>query len=136
MKISSYLNSTLSSKKDYGALFIRLMMGFHLIYGVHDNVLSWEQMLEFSNFLARFEFPLPLVCAVVSVYAQLICGILLILGCYVRVAALAMIFNFIVAIVAIHLGDAYPVMFPAIAMLASALFLFFNGAGKLSLDNR
>jgi putative oxidoreductase len=136
MKINKYVNSTLGQKKEYGSLFIRMMAGFHLIYGVHDNVLSWGQMVEFANFLARYEFPLPLICASVSVYAQLICGVLFILGCYVRVASITMIFNFIVAIAVIHLGDAYPAMFPAIAMLASALFLLFNGAGKLSMDNR
>lgn len=136
MKISSYINSTFSPKTDYGALFIRLMAGFHLIYGVHDNVLHWERMVEFANFLAQYQFPVPLVCAVLSVYAQLICGALFILGWYVRIAATAMIFNFIVAIVAIHLNDSYPTMFPAIAMLASALFLLFNGAGKLSIENR
>jgi len=136
MKINQYLDSALHTKKDYGALFIRLMVAFHLIYGVHDNVLSWAQMVEFANFLAHHEFPFPLICAVVSVYAQLICGILIMLGCYVRLAAVVMIFNFIVAIFAIHGDSPYPAMFPAIAMLASALFLLFNGAGKLSLDNR
>ena len=136
MKISSYFDSTFGPKKEYGALFIRLMAGFHLIYGVYDNVMSWERMVEFANFLGQYKFPFPLLCAVVSVYTQLICGILFILGCYVRVAAMAMIFNFIVAIVVVHLHDTYPSVFPAIAMLASALFLLFNGAGKLSLANR
>ncbi len=35
--------------KAYGAIFIRLLLGFHLIYGVQDNVLSWERMLEFKT---------------------------------------------------------------------------------------
>lgn len=36
----------------------------------------------------------------------------------------------------VHLGnDPYPVMFPALVMLAGSLFLLFNGGGKLSLEN-
>ena len=35
----------------YRTLFIRLLVGFHLIYGTQDNVFSYERMLEFRNFL-------------------------------------------------------------------------------------
>ncbi len=134
MSILRTLNSYLSSKKDYAPLFIRVMAGFHLIYGVQDNVFSWERMLEFERFLGAHYFPFPLMCALVSVYAQLICGLLFIAGLWTRVAALIMIFNFVVAILSIHIGDAYPSMFPAIAMLSCSLFLLFNGAGKWSMD--
>ncbi|MHC2991046.1 DoxX family protein, partial [Pontibacter sp. HJ8] len=37
--------------KAYGVLFLRLAMGGFLIYGVQDNILSWERMLEFRHFL-------------------------------------------------------------------------------------
>jgi putative oxidoreductase len=134
MNLNTRINSLFSSKKEYAALFIRIMAGFHLIYGVQDNVFSWDRMLEFEHFLNAHSFPFPLVCAVVSVYAQLICGLLFIAGLFTRTAALVMVFNFIVAILAIHIGDTYRGVFPAIVMLSSSLFLLFNGAGKLSLD--
>jgi putative oxidoreductase len=133
--LNARVNSFFQSKREYGALFIRLMAGFHLIYGVQDNVSSWPRMIEFQRFLEANSFPFPLFCAVLSVYTQLICGLLFIIGLFTRTAALAMVVNFIVAILMIHVGDPYPAAFPAIAMLSCSLFLLFNGAGKWSLDS-
>lgn len=118
----------------YGALFIRLLVGFHLIYGTQDNVFSYERMLEFKDFLEARGVPLPLVAAHVSVYAQFIAGVLYIIGWQVRGAALVMVINFIAAIVIVHLGESYPGVFPALVMLFSSLFLLLYGAGKPSLD--
>ena len=121
--------------QDYAPLFIRLPIGFHLIYGTQDNVFSWSRMLEFREFLDVNGFPVPLLCALVSVYAQFICGALYILGYRVRPAACVMIFNFIVALVMVHSGDSYPVMFPAIMMLFGSLYLLLNGPGRFSLSS-
>lgn len=128
------LNNFFEEKSAYGEIFIRLIIGFHLVYGTQDNVFSWERMIEFSEFLANFGFPLPLVSAIVSVYAQFICGIMFILGYQVRIAALVMVFNFAVAIIMVHLGDSYPGTFPAIMMLAGSLYLLFNGSKVLSIE--
>ena len=119
--------------KEYAPLFIRIPVGFHLIYGTQDNIFSWERMLEFQDFLAASGFPVPLICAIVSVYAQFICGILYLLGYKIQWAAIVMIINFTVAIIGVHLGDSYPASFPAIMMLCASMFLLLNGAGKFSL---
>ena len=128
------LFSPLDRYRDYAPLFIRLFVGWHLIYGVQDNILSWERMLEFRDFLTKFNFPAPLASAVVSVYAQFICGVLYILGLFTRPAAALMMFNFIVALLMVHLGDPYPTAALAFAMLSGSLFLLFNGAGNASVD--
>lgn len=113
-------NKFFDKYKDYSEVFIRLIIGFHLIYGTQDNVFSWDRMLEFSEFLTNFGFPIPLVSAVVSVYAQFICGIFFIIGFQVRIAAVIMIGNFIIALLIVHTGDTYPGAFPAITMLAGS----------------
>ena len=133
IQLNDRINSFFNQRREFGALFIRLMAGFHLIYGVQDNVLSWPRMLEFRDFLDANAFPLPLFCAVLSVYAQLICGLLFVVGLFTRSAAIIMVINFVVAIIMIHIGGPYPVAFPAIAMLSCSLFLLFNGPGKLSI---
>lgn len=124
-----------SQLKSFADLPIRLVVGFHLIYGTQDNVFSWPRMLEFKEFLEAFGFPLPLYAAIASVYAQFFCGILFILGWKVRWAGLIMIINFLIAILVTHLNDPYPNVYPAISMLAGALFLTLNGAGKISLEH-
>ena len=79
--------------------------------------------------------PFPLFSALLSAYAQFVCGILFILGAATRYAAVVMIINFIAAIIIAHVGDTYPNTFPALMMLAAACFFLLHGAGKLSVDD-
>ena len=123
-----------SSKSDLGLLIIRLFIGLRIIYGVFDNIISWNKMMEFADFLKASGFPLPTLCAVVSVYAQFICGVLILIGYKTRFAAFILAFNFIVAIVIVHLNDSIEVMSPALAMLFISLGLLFTGAGKWVIE--
>ena len=125
----------LENYKEYGVIFIRLIIGFHLIYGTQDNVFSYARMEEFAGFLSSRGVPLPLFSAHLSAYAQFVCGLLFIVGALTRPAALVMIVNFIAAILIAHLGDTYPNTFPALMMLAAACFFFVHGAGKISIDD-
>ena len=127
--------TSLSRYAPYGTLFIRLLVGFHLIYGTQDNIFSYERMLEFRDFLEERGVPVPLVAAHVSVYAQFIAGAFYIIGWQVRGAAFLMVLNFIAALLVAHVGDSYTAMFPALVMLFSSLFLLLNGAGKPSIDH-
>ena len=120
--------------RDYGAVFIRLVIGAFIIWGVQDNVLSWDRMVEFSQFLRKNGVPYPLFAANLSVYAQLICGISILLGAFIRPTSVIFIINFIFAIIIAHRGDSFRGMFPALVMIAAGLFFLFNGAGKLSVD--
>ncbi len=121
--------------REYGVIFIRLIVGFHLIYGTQDNVFSYARMEEFAGFLSVRGVPFPLVSAFLSAYAQFICGILFIVGFATRYAAVVMIINFIAALIIAHIGDTYPNMFPALMMLAAACFFLVHGAGKVSFDS-
>lgn len=121
--------------KEKGAFFVRLVVGFVLVYGTQDNVFSREQMLEFRDFLAARRVPFPLFAAHLSAYAQFVCGLLYVLGLLVRPAALVMVINFVAALVIAHLNTPLDAARLALCMLFCSLFLLFNGAGALSLDN-
>ncbi len=120
--------------REKGAFFVRLVVGFVLVYGTQDNVFSNERMVEFRDFLAARGVPFPLLAAHVSAYAQFVCGILYVLGLFVRLAALVMVFNFVAALVIAHLDGPLDAARLALCMLFSSLFLLFHGAGGLSLD--
>jgi putative oxidoreductase len=120
--------------KDIGILLLRVFVGGRLLYGVLDNILSWKQMLEFRDFLQLFHFPMPLVSAVVSVYAQALSGLAILFGWKIRWAALLMIFNFSIALVMVHRGQTVEQMTPALAMLFGSLLFLFTGAGRYSFD--
>ena len=127
--------SLLEKYKEYGVIFIRLIIGFHLIYGTQDNIFSYARMEEFASFLSARSTPFPLFSAFLSAYAQFICGILFIVGLMTRYAAVVMVLNFIAALIIAHIGDTYPHMFPALMMLSAACFFLLHGAGKLSVDS-
>ena len=124
--------------KSLALLLVRLAFGARLIYGVMDNILSWDRMVEFEAFLTANGFPFPLVSAIVSVYLQMLCGISWILGYKVKYTALLMVGNFLVAIVGVHLihGDSYINTAPAIHLLCISLLLFVFGAGLYALDKK
>lgn len=130
----SKLNDYFDRKKDYATIFIRLIVGWRLIDGTQDNIFSWDRMIEFKHFLEQYGVPLPLLSAQVSVYAQFICGILFIIGFQVRLAAILMIVNFVVALLVVHIGLTFEQSFDALMMLSGSLFFLFNGAGKFSID--
>lgn len=126
--------SWLNRNQSLGLFILRLFLGLRLIYGVIDNILSWERMLEFEGFLTKVGFPFPLVCAVVSVYAQFIAGVLFVIGWRIRYAALLMIFNFSVAWLMVDRFGSIEQMTPALAMLFTSILFLFVGAGKIAVD--
>jgi len=119
-----------------GAPILRIFIAFVLIYGTQDNVFDWERMIEFRDFLARNGFPYPLLSAHVSAYSQFICGIMLALGFYTRLAALVMCVNFLVALVMVHVGLPFDANIAPLAMFFGSVFFLLHGAGSFSLDAR
>jgi putative oxidoreductase len=120
--------------RDYAPIFLRLLIGIFIIHGVQDNILSAERMAEFEKFLAARGVPVTAAAARLSVYAQFICGVSILLGAWIRLTSVVFIINFICAIVIAHLGHSFQQLFPALMMIAAGLFFLFNGAGRLSID--
>lgn len=128
------LNQFFDARKGYGTVLLRVIIGWRLIDGTLDNILDWPRMLEFRDFLNAHHTPLPLFAAIVSVYAQFICGLMFIIGWQMRVAATIMIINFVAALLIAHIGLSFEQSFDALAILSAAVFFLFYGAGKLSVD--
>jgi putative oxidoreductase len=126
----------LERRKEYGMFFVRLIVGFHLIYGTADNVFSSARMIEFRDFLAASGVPLPLFAAHLSAYAQFLCGILFIVGLFVRPAAAVMIVNFIAALLIAHRTGGYPPAALALIMLFSSIAFLVHGPGRPALGKR
>ena len=132
---AGYLLAPHTPYADWGLLLLRLTFATQLIWGTQDNVFSWEQMLEFRDFLAAHGVPYPLLAAYLSVYAQFLAGLCWIAGLATRLASLIMVINFIAALIIVHIGLPYEQNFPAINLLAVALCLFLTGPGRFSLDS-
>lgn len=124
----------LDRHRGWGVLALRLAIGVRLIEGTQDNVFSSERMEEFARFLAAHGTPAPHAAAYLSAYAQFICGILFVLGLFTRPAGLVMTINFVAALIIAHRATPFLQTWPALMMLAGALYFLFCGAGALSLD--
>ena len=121
---------------DIGLLALRIFIGARIIYGSFDNIISWDKMMEFAIFLKANNFVTPVFCAVLSVYAQFICACLILIGYKTRLAAAILVFNFIVAIIGVHLKDSIEGMTPALAMLFISIALLFLGGGKWAVEKQ
>jgi putative oxidoreductase len=119
---------------DFTLLLFRLFVGLFLVWGVWDNVTSAERMHEFAGFLAKSGFWKPAVLAPVSVYAQLLAGVLIAVGLFTRWAGILCAVNFIVAIAMVDYHAGLRGTFPSGCLVAFGLFLATHGAGKLSVD--
>lgn len=124
----------LKKNKDVGVLLFRLFIGLRLLYGVLDNILSQDRMLEFATFLTTHQFPYPHMAAYISVYAQALAGLSIIIGFKIRWAAVLLIINFLVAVIVVHWGQSFEEMTPALAMLFAAILILFIGAGRYAVD--
>jgi putative oxidoreductase len=135
MNFVERINNYFSSRSQFGHIFLRVAIGWRLIEGTQDNVFNWQRMLEFRDFLQQHGVAAPLFAAQVSVWAQFICGILILVGAFIRPAAAIMIINFIAALLIAHIGTTFQQSFDAIVILAASVFFLFSGAGRISIDS-
>ena len=122
---------------DAAFLVLRVLVGSFLMWGTWDNVTSAARMQEFAAFLTALHCPMPELAAPVSVYAQFLCGALILMGLATRWAGLVMTFNFIVAIALLTLGGGetdFRALFPPLVMIAVPLVLATHGAGAYAAD--
>lgn len=129
------INSFFRRYYDIGPLLIRLMVGFHLIHSVYGIIFTKGAMNGVVDFFKSQHIIVPEFIAPFVAYAELIGGVLYILGLWTRITAFVLTVIFICAISIVHIGDTYINTFPAIVMFVGSLYLLFCGPGKISMDH-
>jgi putative oxidoreductase len=127
--------------EDAAFLLLRLYLGGFLIWGVWDNITSAARMAEFEVFLTALNAPMPALAAPVSVWAQMLIGVLLIPGLLTRWAGLLLSVNFLVAVALIAptqgiFPDIPRELFGPMMCVLAGLVLATHGAGAWSADAR
>jgi putative oxidoreductase len=121
----------------WGIAALRVMVGVVLItHGL-------QKLLIFgvggtAGVLAHFGIPVPMVSAVLSIGAETLGGLALILGLFTRPAAAILAFNMAVAVFVVHLKGGFflPAGFEyALTLLVANVALALTGAGAFALDN-
>lgn len=123
-----------SKAEEIFLLGFRLLVGGFLVWGVWDNVISSDRMAEFSRFLASQGFVYPDLLAPVSVYAQLVCGIGILLGLMTRWLGVVCAVNFLVALIMVDAQGGFRQAFPAAMLIMFGLYVASRGAGRYSID--
>ncbi len=94
----------ISSLQPYAALFIRLVFGYHLVQYTYGDVFELTAGSNNKDWLGGMGVPFPYLMGWIYILTEFIGGIAIIVGFKTRWFALPLIFNFIVALVLVHLG--------------------------------
>ncbi len=129
--------SYLENLRDYAPTVLRVVTG--IIFAAH----GWQKLSEFglegvTGMLAGMGFPMPMVFAVLLIAAELVGGIMLILGFLTRWTAKALVIVSVIALVVVHLPNGFFMSTGGyeyiLMLLAACVSLVLSGAGKWSLD--
>lgn len=131
------MKKQLLSNKSWGTdlsmLVLRVVFGVSMFY-LH-GLSKWNKL--FAGGEIKFADPFGIGATLslgLSVFAEVICSILLILGLLTRLALVPLIVTMVVAVFIVHGNDSFSVQEKAILYLAAYLVIFIQGSGKYSLD--
>ena len=118
---------------DMGLLLLRVTFGALMLYS-H----GWRKLLKFfSEEPIGFADPIGLgmiASLVLTVFAEVFCSFLLIVGFSTRLATVPLIITMLVAIFVIHWDDPFGKKEFALLYLVPYIVIFLTGAGRYSID--
>ena len=133
------LNFLFKSKPDYinfGLLFYRLALGISMFYHGYLKYVSGEQGLyKVGAMLSTLGVPsgFEVILGTIASYAEMVGGILIIIGLFTRIGSIFIIGTLAVATILNLNGNFFSWDYPS-QMGFGAIMLFFAGAGRYSLD--
>lgn len=132
-KVKNSMQKLLSAKAwsfDAGVLLLRISCGLMLLHG-------WSKFTNYAEGSKDWPDPLHLGIAAsyaLTVFAELVCTILLLLGLFTRFALIPLIVLMLVIVFVIHSGEPFADREHGFMYLMAYLALLFTGPGKYSLD--
>ena len=121
------------NQPDFGTLLLRAFAGASMAYAHGLGKLPPSQKLIDS--VGALGFPEPTIFAWAAALSEFLGGALIVFGLFTRPAAFFLAFTMAVAAFRVHMDDAFQVKEMALLYFFISLHLFFNGAGKYSIDH-
>ncbi len=117
---------------NWALLFIRLCIGaFMLVHG-------WPKLMKLcSNQEIDFADPIGIgvrMSLLLTVFAEVICSVLLMIGLATRLAVIPLIITMLVAALIVHAGDPFNKVELSLHYLLIYALLLITGSGKYSID--
>jgi putative oxidoreductase len=117
--------------RNYAALALRLSAALMLLHG-------WPKFMTFSEKADTWADPIgigPSGSLVLTIFAEVVCTVFVVVGLFTRAAAIPLIICMSVALFFAHSGDPLADREPAIGYLLLYIAIFFLGGGRFSADN-
>lgn len=102
-----------------------MMHGWNKLMNFRDKSLSWPDPLHVGHSISLG----------MTIFAELFCAGLLVIGLFSRLALVPLIFLMVVAVFVIHSGDSFGDKEHAVLFLVPYVVLFFSGSGVYSFDS-
>ena len=126
------LLSYLPINNDLGLFLLRVAVGAMMLFG-H----GWSKLMGFAEMKSQFPDPIGIGSAGslgITVFGEVFCSALLILGLFTRVALIPLITMTLVMIFIFHGADPYHKKELALIYLVIYIAIFLLGPGKYSMD--
>lgn len=123
---------TITSVSDVVLLIVRLLVGFAMLshgFPKLQMLMSGEE-IQFFNFLGLG----AKTSLFLTVFAEFVCSIFLILGLFTRWAAFFLLFTMLIAVLVVHAPDGFDKK--EMGMLYASIYMIYLalGPGKYSID--
>ena len=122
----------LKGDKDFALLFLRIFIGSFMLFG-H----GWNKLIAFGEYFHSFSDPLglgPEISYILTVGAEFLCSLFIILGLFTRFAAIPLAITMIVAAFVILKNESWNEKEFALLYLIPFLTIFIAGPGRYSVD--
>ncbi|WP_294330770.1 DoxX family protein [uncultured Chryseobacterium sp.] len=130
----NYISSTNSDSvvKDIALLVVRVFIGFAMLsHGFPKLQMLIDGKSDFFDFLGIG----PQLSLGLTVFAEFVCSIFLILGLFSRIALGFLMFTMIIAGFVFHAADPFAKQEMSLIYLAVYMLLMVFGVGKVSVDH-
>lgn len=117
-----------------GLLLLRLAAGGMMAYA-H----GWGKLQRMLNGEMGFADPIGIgeeLSLILAVFAEFLCGLLVVLGLFTRAALIPLIITMVVAVFIVHADDPFSKQEFGLLYLVPYLTLFLTGPGAYSLDKK
>jgi putative oxidoreductase len=123
--------NTQSLNTDLATLFLRLLFGGLFVYYGYIKLVSFNQILPMFQDIIGIGSKLSLILVI---FAELVCGFLVLVGCFTRLAIIPIFIAMAVAFFIAHAKDPFLVKQLAFLYLFLSPVIFVLGSGRFSLD--
>ena len=123
----------LKGDRDFALLFLRILIGGFMLLG-H----GWSKLTAFGEYFHSFSDPLgigPEISYILTVVAEVLCSVFIILGLFTRFAVIPLAITMIVAAFVILKNESWNDKEFALLYLIPYITIFIAGPGKYSLDD-